>query len=104
MGLASMEYGQQFVLTCGKGGASLFPYPGPACSRIEGMSFDIHRDNWSSNYLNHDDPQDPSNAGLLFLKRFRRTLLHQILEATSVRPSTRSWSTTRHWRCSTTRS
>jgi hypothetical protein len=65
MGLASMEYGQQFVVVCEKQEPSRFPYPGPGCSQIAGMSADIHRDNWSSNYLNYDDPQDPSNAGLL---------------------------------------
>jgi hypothetical protein len=112
MGLVSMEYGQQFVVVCQERAPSRFPYPGPACPQVEGMSFDIHRDNWSSNYLNYDDPQDPSNAGLLtrqtyvslqladlagykalallkahqvtgspvFLKRFQRTFLQQLLD------------------------
>ncbi|MFP2924812.1 hypothetical protein ACLESO_06265 [Pyxidicoccus sp. 3LG] len=65
LGLTAVEYGQQFVVTCEEGDPSPFFYPGPGCSQVEGMSFDIHRDNWSSNYLNYDDPQDPSNAGLL---------------------------------------
>lgn len=64
-GLASMEYGQQFIVVCDDQKSSRFPYPGPGCSQVAGMSFDIHRDNWSSNYLNYDDPQDPANAGLL---------------------------------------
>ncbi|MCY1023871.1 hypothetical protein [Pyxidicoccus sp. MSG2] len=65
LGLTAMQYGQQFVVTCEDDDPSPFFYPGPGCARVEGMSFDIHRDNWSSNYLNYDDPQDPSNAGLL---------------------------------------
>ncbi len=66
LGLAAMEYGQQFIVTCEEeADRSRFFYPGPGCARVEGMSFDIHRDNWSSNYLNYDDPKDPSNAGLL---------------------------------------
>ncbi|WP_394825920.1 hypothetical protein [Pendulispora albinea] len=47
-----------------------FFYDGPACAQIVGMSFDIHRDNWASNYLNYDDPSDPSNAGLLTHQRY----------------------------------
>ncbi|HEX7996688.1 MAG TPA: hypothetical protein VF506_22450, partial [Streptosporangiaceae bacterium] len=65
MGLASMEYGQQFVVVCDHHGPSRFPYLGPGCSQVAGMSFGVHSDNWSSNYLNYDDPQDPANAGLL---------------------------------------
>jgi hypothetical protein len=112
MGLASLEYGQQFVVVCEPQEPSRFRYPGPGCSRIAGMSPDIHRDNWASYYLNYDDPKDPANAGLLgrqnyislqladlagykalallkahkatgnplYLERFRRTFLRQLLD------------------------
>jgi hypothetical protein len=112
MGLASLEYGQQFVVVCEPPGQSRFRYPGPGCSQIAGMSADIHRDSWSSSYLNYDDPSDPSTAGpltrqryvslqladlagykslallkayeatgnRLYLERFRRTFLRQILD------------------------
>lgn len=65
LALAAVEYGQQFIVTCEEDGPSRFFYPGPLCARVEGMSFDIHRDNWASNYLNYDDPADPSSSGLL---------------------------------------
>lgn len=65
MGLSSMEYGQQFVVVCTHQEPSRFLYPGPSCPAIAGMSADIHRDSWTSEYLNYDDPEDPANASPL---------------------------------------
>lgn len=70
MGLASMEYGQQFVIVCDPREPSRFVYPGPRCSQIAGMSFGVHSDSWSSNYLNYDDPDDPASAGMLTRQRY----------------------------------
>ena len=70
---SAVAYGQQFVVACSGEGA--FAAPTPSCAPLSAMTPGLHRDNWAANYLNYDDPLDPSTAGLLTEQRYVTLML-----------------------------
>lgn len=70
---AAVAYGQQFVVACS--GDAALAAPTPSCAALSAMSPGLHRDNWAANYLDYDDPLDPSTSGLLTQQRYVTLML-----------------------------